>query len=119
MKSYQPSSYGSRRDPDQEYQRQAKNLLERYGKEVDFSRVDWMIATDMAKSGRYSAGGIAKAIEKHSPHVESRKAGHVENYAIRTVQKAFDAPEVQKALQVLQEKQQQEKQRDRGRGYER
>lgn len=114
LESYQPSSYGSRRDPDQEYLRQAKNLLERYGKEADFSREDWMIATDMAKSGRYSAAGIAKAIEQHSPHIESRKAGHVENYAIRTVQKAFDAPEVKKALQVLQEKQQQGQQRARG-----
>ena len=114
LDSYRQPSYG-RRDADEEYQRQAKNLLERYGKEADFSRVDWMIAKDMVKSGRYSAEGIAKAIEKHSPHVESRKAGHVEDYARRTVQKAWDAPEVASSRQV----QQQEQKRDRRRDLER
>ncbi len=44
-----------------------QRLMERYGKTADFSRLDWMIATDMAKSGRFSAQGIAGAIEKHSP----------------------------------------------------
>ena len=115
LESYRPSSYG-RRDADEEYQRQAKNLLERYGKDADFSRVDWMIATDMAKSSRYSAESIAQAIEKHSPHVESRKAGHVEDYARRTVEKAWNMPEVQAARL---ENQRREQQKERGRGFER
>lgn len=76
-----------------------------------------MIAKDMAKSGRYSAEGIAKAIEKHSPHVESRKAGHVEDYARKTVQKAWDAPEVTLARQAQQDREKQEQKRDRGRDF--
>ena len=53
-----------------------------------------MIATDMAKSGRFSVDGIAEAIAKYSPNVESRKAGHVEDYARRTAEQAWNAPEV-------------------------
>lgn len=76
-----------------------------------------MIATDMAKSGRYSAAGIAKAIEQYSPHIESRKAGHVEDYARRTVEKAWNTPEVQQARNIHKEMKTQEKQRDRGIGF--
>ena len=88
-----------------EYQRQAQRLMQRYGKEADFSRLDWMIATDMAKSGRFTAQDIEKGILECSPHVESRKAGHVEDYARRTAEKAWAAPEV--AAQRQQEREQQ------------
>ena len=81
------------------------SLIERYGKTADFSRLDWMIATDMAKSGRFSAQGIAGAIEKHSPEVATRKAGHVEDYAKRTAEKAWAAPEVQAHRQEQQAEQ--------------
>jgi hypothetical protein len=83
--------------------------MQRYGKEADFSRLDWMIATDMAKGGRFSVEGIATAIGQHSPQVESRKAGHVEDYAKRTAEKAWAAPEVQ------QHRQAEERQAQRGR----
>ena len=65
--------------------------MQRYGKEADFSRLDWMIATDMAKSGRFTAQDIEKGIRECSPHVESRKAGHVEDYARRTAVNAGGA----------------------------
>ena len=87
--------------------------MQRYGKTADFSRLDWMIATDMAKSGRFSADGIAGAIAKHSPQVESRKAGHVEDYARRTAEKAWNAPEVAAERQQQAEQARQAK-RDRG-----
>lgn len=112
LEGYKSPGYGWYSDPGHEYQRQAKRLIERYGKTADFSRLDWMIATDMAKSGRFSADGIAKAIEKHSPEVATRKVGHVEDYAQRTAQKAWTAPEVVAHRQELAT--QRQAQRDRG-----
>ena len=76
-------------DPVQEYQRQAKRLLARYGAAADLSRVDWMIATAMAKSGRFTPQDIERGIEEGSPNVANRKAGHVEDYAKRTAEKAW------------------------------
>ena len=95
LETAKPGGYGSQYDPVKEYQRQAQRLMQRYGKEADFSRLDWMIATDMAKSGRFTAQDIEKGIRECSPHVESRKAGHVEDYARRTAANAWAAPEVQ------------------------
>lgn len=82
-------------DPVHEYRRQARRLLERYGADADLSRVDWMIAQDMAKSGRFTVGQIAQGLREASPNVENRKAGHVEDYAQRTAAKAWVSPEVQ------------------------
>ena len=114
MEGYKSPGHGWHSDPGHEYQRQAKRLIERYGKTADFSRLDWMIATDMAKSGRFSAQGIAGAIEKHSPEVATRKAGHVEDYAKRTAEKAWAAPEVQAHRQEQQAEQARQAKRDRG-----
>ena len=94
LETAKPGGYGSQYDPVQEYQRQAQRLLKRYGPQADFSRLDWMIATDMAKSGRFTVQDIEKSIRECSPNVESRKAGHVEDYARRTAEKAWNAPEV-------------------------
>ena len=82
-------------DPIREYQHQAQRLLAKYGEGTDLSRLDWMIATDMAKSGRFAAQDIEHAIRETSPKLESRKAGHIEDYARRTTEKAWNAPEVQ------------------------
>ena len=114
LEGYKSPGHGWHSDPGHEYQRQAKRLIERYGKTADFSRLDWMIATDMAKSGRFSAQGIAGAIEKHSPEVATRKAGHVEDYAKRTAEKAWAAPEVQAHRQEQQAEQARQAKRDRG-----
>jgi hypothetical protein len=77
-----------------EYQRQAQRLMGRYGEGADLSRMDWMIAADMAKSGRFTVQDIEKGIRECSPNVESRKAGHIEDYARRTAERAWTAPEV-------------------------
>jgi hypothetical protein len=87
-------NYELQSDPVSEYQRQAQRLMQRYGREADFSRLDWMIAVDMAKSGRFSAKDIERGIRECSPHVESRKTGHIEDYARRTAEKAFESPEI-------------------------
>ena len=82
-------------DPVYEYRRQAGRLLDRYGADADMSRVDWMIAQDMAKGGRFTVGQIAQGLREGSPNVKSRKAGHVDDYAQRTAVKAWASPEVQ------------------------
>lgn len=105
---------GSPYDPVTEYQRQAQRLMKRYGKDVDFSRLDWMIATDMAKSGRWTLEQIERSIRECSPNVESRKAGHVEDYARRTAVKAWNAPDVVAERQERAKTRQAK--RDRGRG---
>ena len=113
LEGYKSPVHGWHSDPGHEYQRQAKRLIERYGKTADFSRLDWMIATDMAKSGRFSAQGIAGAIEKHSPEVATRKAGHVEDYAKRTAERAWTAPDVLQHRQEQAQEQARQAKRDR------
>lgn len=82
-------------DPVREYQRQAQRLLTKYGDKADLSRMDWMIVTDMAKSGNWTQQEVEKGIREASPALESRKTGHIEDYAKRTAEKAWAAPEVQ------------------------
>jgi len=115
LETAKPGGYGSQYDPVKEYQRQAQRLMQRYGKEADFSRLDWMIATDMAKSGRFTAQDIEKGIRECSPHVESRKAGHVEDYARRTAANAWVAPEVQAHRQEQERERERQMQRGRDR----
>ncbi|MGE0105842.1 MAG: RepB family DNA primase [Thiomonas sp.] len=85
---------GAGRDPIKEYQRQAQRLLAQYGADADLSRVDWMIATAMAKSGRFTLQDIATGIRACSPNVDRRKMGHIEDYATRTAAKAWSDPGV-------------------------
>ena len=85
-----------------EYKRQAKAILTKYGAATDYSRLDWMIAVDLAKRGQ-PAERIAKAIAECSPNIQSRKAGHIEDYAKRTAEKACALPEVQEAIAARQQ----------------
>ena len=100
-------------DPLREYQKQARRLLERFGATVDLSRMDWMIATDMAKSGRFGVQDIERGIRECSPNVESRKAGHIEDYARRTAKNAWADPEVQAHHQEQAKEQARQAKRDR------
>lgn len=101
-------------DPVREYQRQAQRLLTKYGDKVDLSRMDWMIATDMAKSGNWTQRDVEKGIREASPALESRKTGHIEDYAKRTAEKAWAAPEVRQHRQERAQEQAREAKRDRG-----
>ncbi|NHZ45018.1 DNA topoisomerase [Massilia sp. CCM 8693] len=105
--------YGSY-DPTREYQRQAQRLMAKYGDDADLSRMDWMIAQDMAKGGRFTVQDIEKGIRECSPNVESRKAGHIEDYARRTAEKAWNAPETQQHRQEQAQEKAREAKRDRG-----
>lgn len=84
----------NRYDPLREYQQQAKRLMAKYGEDTDLSRMDWMIATDMAKSNRFTQQEIERSIRDCSPNVESCKEGHLEDYAKRTAEKAWSSPEL-------------------------
>lgn len=99
-------------DPVQEYQRQAQRLVTKYGDGADLSRMDWMIAQDMAKSGRFTVQDIERGIRECSPNVESRKAGHIEDYARRTVANAWQSPEVQRHQQEQAQAHQAQRDRD-------
>lgn len=101
-------------DPLREYQRQAQRLMAKYGDSTDLSRMDWMIAQDMAKSGRFTVQDIEKGIGECSPNVESRKAGHIEDYARRTAEKAWHAPETKQHRQDQAQEKAREAKRDRG-----
>ena len=101
-------------DPLGEYRRQAQQLIVKYGGGTDLARMDWMIAVDMAKSGRFTQQDIERGIARGTPNVQSRKAVHVEDYARRTVQKAWSAPEVVQQREERQRNLQQETKRDRG-----
>ena len=101
----QSARLGSGQNPIQEYQRQAQRLLAKYGNDADLSRVDWMIATDMAKSGRFNLKDIETGIRECSPNVDSRKAGHVEDYARRTAEKAWSDPGVRQHREQAQARQ--------------
>ena len=100
-------------DPLGEYRRQAQQLMVKYGASADLARMDWMIAVDMAKSGRFTEQDIEQGIAHGSPNVQSRKAVHVEDYARRAAQKAWGAPEVVLQRQERQRAPQQEVRRDR------
>ena len=101
------------KDPLGEYRRQAQQLMVKYGAGADVARMDWMIAVDMAKSGRFTEQDIERGIALGSPNVQSRQAVHVEDYARRTAQKAWGAPEVARQRQERQRDLQQAK-RDQG-----
>ena len=73
-----------------------------------------MIAIDMATSGRFTQQDIERGIVRGTPNVQSRKAVHVEDYARRTAQKAWTAPDVERQRQERQRHLQQEAKRDRG-----
>ncbi|MDD4885336.1 MAG: RepB family DNA primase [Thiomonas sp.] len=96
---------GAGQGPLQEYQRQAQRLLAQYGADADLSRVDWMVATDMAKSGRFTLQDIETGIREGSPNVDSRKAGPVEDYARRTAAKAWSDPGVRQHREQAQARQ--------------
>jgi hypothetical protein len=85
-----------------EYRRQAKRLLKRYGKDANLSKLDWMIASDMAKSGHYSASDIARAIKEASPNIEQRKVGHIEDYTILTATKATNRAAKDYAINLVE-----------------
>lgn len=81
------------RDPTQTYRQGLKALYGRFGASMDLSRADYMVGVAMAQRG-FSAEQIGQAIEKASPELPTRKAGHEADYVARTVKAVFNHPEV-------------------------
>lgn len=75
-------------DPVREYRKMADGLMRRYGADADLSRVDWMCAVSLARRG-YSVQDIEGAMRQASPDLETRKAGHIDDYVSRTAEKAW------------------------------
>lgn len=111
-------SYAGKRTAKLEYQRQAQSILSRYGQDADLSRLDWMVSVSMAKRG-YGPQEIERALSECSPNIQSRKAGHMEDYARRTVDKVFQLAEVQVEREHLMEQHQVRINRERDGGLER
>ena len=101
-------------DPVREYRRQAQRYLGQHGFKTDFGRMDEAIAGEMARDSRFTLGDIEQGIREGSPNVESCKVGHMGEYAKRTTEKAWMAPEVKQGRQERQE-QERNHQAQRGR----
>jgi hypothetical protein len=91
-----------------EYKQRMQKLIERYGKDIDWSRADWMVCKDLARMG-YKAEEIKQAIYEASPGLMDRKKAHFEYYINRTVERVFNDPDVQNSIE-------RQKQMDKSRG---
>ena len=79
--------------PLEAYQRQAHVLQSRYVN-PDWSQLDWMIAKALVIAG-YPVQDVESAILVGSPNIQTRKPGHLEDYAHRTATNAWNDPDVQ------------------------
>jgi hypothetical protein len=79
------------------YRAKMKAQADRWGGRIDWSRADWDVCKTLLKSG-YNPERIKQAMAQASPAIESRKAGHIQDYCHRTVEKAMQEPEVQQAI---------------------
>ena len=75
------------RDPTKAYLELAAQLIDSYGQDTDYSRVDWMVVKTLLSEG-FSAEQIKVAMQESSPSLQERKKGHVDDYINRTVEKA-------------------------------
>ena len=76
------------RDPAQAYKIGLKRLYARFGPDLDLSKADFMLATELARAG-YKPAQIERALTEASPELPTRKAGHESDYVQRTVRAAM------------------------------
>lgn len=82
------------------YRYRAKKLLEQYGPDADYSRIDFMIARRMLAE-RHSRDRIIAAMLAASPAIWSRKGNNTEAYVQRTVSAAAkEDPDAQRRRNV-------------------
>ena len=94
IRAYRPHPDWRREaSPAELYRREAQRLLERPPLKpdgsIDYSRVDFGVAMELAK-GRHSRDCIKEALREGSPDLTGRKATHLEDYLERTVDRAMD-----------------------------
>jgi len=90
-------------DPTLAFQQGLKQLIRRFGENLDLSRADYMVGVDMAKQG-YTPENIAQAIANASPELTTRKVSHQRDYIERTVQAIYRHPEVALATEQQRER---------------
>ena len=100
-------------DPVREYRGQAQRYLGQHGFKADFGRMDEAIAGEMASNSRFTLGDIEQGIREGSPNVESRRVGHMGEYAKRTAERAWAEPEAQQRRQEQEREQNRQLQRGR------
>ncbi|MEE8057834.1 MAG: MobQ family relaxase, partial [Pseudomonadales bacterium] len=83
-------------DPVEVYQKEINRLTARYGPSTDFSRADFMVCQHMIKLG-FNEQQLVETLKKASPKLATRKAGHQNDYCERTVRKAIQSIERDKA----------------------
>lgn len=83
----QQSDHPSPFSPIETFQRLFQHFAKQYGDQADYSRIDWAVVKIMVKK-EFSPQEIAMGLRKGSPNIEARKAGHLDDYINRTIQKA-------------------------------
>lgn len=75
--------------PGEAYAHYAARIIARYPN-ADYSRLDWMVCRDIA-SGNLAVDEpyLQQALRDGSPHLAERKAGHLEDYVVRTASKVM------------------------------
>jgi len=73
------------------------SIIKRYP-DTDWSRADFMIAKDLIREG-YKAEQIEQVIKEESAVISDRKAGHIDDYCMRTVNAASTSIEKDRAEQ--------------------
>jgi RepB DNA-primase from phage plasmid len=97
--------------PDREKERALKTFqsiyneyAEKYGIK-DASASDFAVCKRMAKRG-WNQDALTYALRYGSPDLDTRKAGHQDNYCQRTINSVFNHPEVLHAIAVQEEQRQ-------------
>jgi hypothetical protein len=80
-----------------EYKARMSKLVERCGKDIDWSRADWMVCKDLARMS-YSADDIKQVIHEASPGLTDQKKDRFEYYIDCTVDRVFNDPDVRKSI---------------------
>jgi len=91
----------NKHNPIRTYQSNLKALTERYGADLDLSRADFMICSNMAMQG-FSKKQLIETLEKASPELPKRKAGHELDYCQRTVEAVYSNPKVKEHINARQ-----------------
>jgi hypothetical protein len=68
------------------YRSELHGLMSRYGRDTNYSKVDWMIAGKLLQRG-VPRDSVAELLRTTSPGLFTRKKGHVEDYIRRTLDK--------------------------------
>ena len=91
------------------YRVEMKGLQNYFGEEIDWSRADYMAVKKILKAGCKKETAMV-ILREQSPNLVDRKAGHEQDYATRTVQKAsFELKKEAAKVRIEKESQKQDR----------